>query len=114
MKLSTIVEITDARIAQKNVETDFDIAAAFASDLMSEVLTLQHDNFILITGLANIQTIRTAEMADIHFVLFVRDKKVTPQMIDLATESGIILLETRYSLYRACGLLFAKGLNYIY
>jgi hypothetical protein len=51
---------------------------AFASDLMSDVLTLKNDNLVLITGLATLQTIRTAEMADINCIIFVRNKKVSP------------------------------------
>ena len=49
--------------------------------LMSDVLTVEADDAVLITGLANIQAIRTAEMADISCILFVRDKEITPNMI---------------------------------
>ena len=71
-------------------------------------------NILLITGLANIQLIRTAEMADIEVVLLGRGKKATKEMIDLANENGIVILETPYSLFKAGGLLYENGLKPVY
>jgi hypothetical protein len=48
------------------------VQCAFASDLMSDVLTLDCNGVLLVTGLCNMQTIRTAEMADVSCILFVR------------------------------------------
>ena len=66
-----------------------EVKFGFASDLLSDVLTLSVDNLLFITGLSNLQTIRTAEMADIGQILFVRGKKVTPEMCALAKENNI-------------------------
>ncbi len=52
-------------------------ACAFGSDLMSDVLTLEDHDLLLITGLANPQTIRTAEMADIKMIIIARGKEIT-------------------------------------
>ncbi len=87
---------------------------AFASDLMSDVLTLRNDNVVLLTGLATMQTIRTAEMADINCIIFVRNKKVSQEMVELANESGIDLIECRYSMFRTSGLLYQAGLKPVY
>ena len=87
---------------------------AFASDLMSDVLTLRNDNVVLITGLATLQTIRTAEMADINCIIFVRNKKAGKEMIELANESGIDLIECRYSMFKTSGLIFQSGLKPVY
>jgi hypothetical protein len=57
---------------------------------MSDVLTLDQDNVVLITGLATLQTIRTAEMADINCIIFVRNKRATSEMIRLAGKPGLI------------------------
>jgi hypothetical protein len=35
-------------------------------------------------------------------------------MIDLATEHGIIIITTGYSMFRASGLLFSAGLEPVY
>lgn len=67
------------------------IQHAFAADLMSDVLRLNTEGLLLITGMANPQVIRTAEMADIPFILFVRDKQITAEMQQLAEENEILL-----------------------
>lgn len=90
------------------------VTKAFASDLMSDVLTLLTDNLLLITGLNNVQAIRTAEMADIRAVLFVRGKQPTEKMTELAHENGILLMGTPYSMYRTAGILYKAGLGYVF
>ena len=77
------------------------IQHAFAADLMSDVLRLNTEGLLLITGMANPQVIRTAEMADIPFILFVRDKQITAEMQQLAEENEILLLRCRQSFSRA-------------
>ncbi|MFV0269281.1 MAG: hypothetical protein ACK5HT_19320 [Draconibacterium sp.] len=114
MKLSEIISLTNARlVAGKNVESN-DVTKAFSSDLMSDVLTLDEEHILLITGLANVQLIRTAEMADIEVVLLSRNKRASQEMIDLANEVGLVLLETPYSIFRASGILYNNGLPPVY
>lgn len=91
-----------------------EVEKAFSSDLMSDVLTLDDHRILLITGLANLQLIRTVEMADIPVVLLSRNKNATPEMIELAKEIGIILLETPFSIFRASGVLYQNGLDPLY
>jgi len=69
MKLSKVAEILDAIVVCGEAHLDRDVRFGFASDLMSDVLTLSTDNMLLITGMSNLQTIRTAEMADIQQML---------------------------------------------
>ena len=87
------------------------IQHAFAADLMSDVLRLNTEGLLLITGMANPQVIRTAEMADIPFILFVRDKQITAEMQQLAEENEILLLRCRQSMFRVCGELYKAGLH---
>lgn len=91
-----------------------EIHYGFASDLMSDVLTIDTENLLLITGLNNLQTIRTSEMSDISFILFVRDKKVSAEMKDLACENGIVLIECGYSMFKTCSVLGELGLEPVY
>jgi len=113
MKLSLIVELLDARLVSGKIEGE-EIERGFCSDLMSDVLTLETDRMLLVTGMANLQTIRTAEMADIHYVLLVRNKKASKEMLNLAAESGIVLIETAMSSFRCCGILYGAGLKPVY
>ncbi len=91
-----------------------EVVHAFASDLMSDVLTGDYHKTMLLTGLSNLQSIRTAEMSDIKEVIIGRNKEVSQEMIDLARENDIILIRSNYSLYRISGLLFEAGVKPVY
>lgn len=114
MRLTEIIRLTRAHLVTGSEIEVRDIQKAFSSDLMSDVLTLDTEHILLITGLANVQLIRTAEMADIEVVLLARNKKASPEMIELAKETGLIILETPYSIFRASGILYENGLNPVY
>lgn len=114
MTVKEVKDILDANILCGEDQQNYRIEVAFASDLMSDVLTLKNDHVLLITGLANLQTIRTAEMSDISCVIFARNKKVTQDMLELARENRLIVLQCRYSVFKTCGLLFQAGIRPIY
>ncbi len=81
---------------------------------MSDVLTLDEDNILLITGLSNVQLVRTAEMADIEVVLLARNKIASDEMLEVANENDLIILQTPYSIFRVSGILYKNGLNPVY
>jgi hypothetical protein len=112
MNISLIIELLDAQVVSGKIEGEV-VEKGFCSDLMSDVLTLDTDKMLLVTGMANLQTIRTAEMADIHFILLVRNKKASKEMVKLAKESGIVILESAMS-FRCCGILYNAGLKPVY
>lgn len=114
MTIKEVCEIVGAEIVCGQSYMQKQVSNGFASDLMSDVLTLDTDNLLLITGLTNMQTLRTAEMADISCLLFVRDKRVTEEMKELAVESKMVLLECSYSMFRTVGLLYKSGLKPVY
>ncbi len=114
MKISEVIELAEATVVCGQHRMGEQVRRAFSSDLMSDVLTLDSEEILLITGLANPQAIRTAEMADIHFILLVRNKKATQEMIELARENGMVLMETSFSLFKTSGILFQAGLNPVY
>jgi len=114
MKIDEICNLLSAEIHSVVPDPELDIERAFASDLMSDVLTLMTDHLLLITGLNNIQTIRTAEMSDIGHILIVRGKRPTSKMVELAEELGIVLLSTRYSMFKASGILYTDGLEAVF
>ena len=53
-------------------------------------------------------------MAEVSYILFVRGKKVTPDMLELARENNMVLLETDHSMYHTVGELYSAGLLPIY
>ena len=113
MKISEIVKLIHARIVC-NSDKNPELHKAFASDLMSDVLTLKSDHTLLITGLVNVQVIRTAEMADINCIVFARNKKVNEDMKQMAIENDILLLESPFSVFKASGLLYQGGIKPIF
>jgi hypothetical protein len=114
VKIAEIIKLTEARLVAGKPDNPVNIERAFSSDLMSDVLTLDDHQIVLITGLANVQLIRTVEVADVPVVLLCRNKKATPEMIELAGENGIVLLETPFSIFRSSGILFQNGLKPLY
>ena len=114
MKLSEVAKILNADIRCGHEFLDREISHVFASDLMSDVLTLDSANLLLLTGLTNIQTIRTSEMADISNIVLVRNKKAGSDMLQLAKENNMVLLECSYSMFKSCGLLYETGLKPVY
>ena len=110
MKISSIQELLDADIICGDKSLDKHVYSACGSDMMSDVLAYVKDQAVLLTGLVNSQVIRTAEMMDMVCIVFVRSKRPTPEMIQLAEESGIVLLSSKLRMYEACGKLYSGGL----
>ncbi len=117
IEVKTIGEITGiigGRIICGREKIGDRVEHAFASDLMSDVLTVEKDNLLLITGLANLQAVRTAEMSDIACIVFARNKKISSDIIALAEETGITLIECPYSVFRISGELYKAGVKPVF
>ena len=110
MILCDIQKILDADVLACQDALDIEVKTIKASDLMSDVLTLNDSGVLLLTGLANLQAIRTAEIAELSAIVFVRGKRPDQAVIDLAEQKRIPLLTTRLPMYESCGLLFQNGL----
>jgi serine kinase of HPr protein (carbohydrate metabolism regulator) len=113
MKISEIVKLIHAKVVC-NSKQKLELYQAFASDLMSDVLRLESEHTLLITGLVNVQVIRTAEMADINCIVFARNKKVSEEMKQVAMENDILLLESPFSVFKTSGLLYQGGIKPIF
>ena len=110
MKISEIKELLDAEVVCGESLLEKEVHSACGSDMMSDVLAYVKDQAVLLTGLVNPQVVRTAEMMDMVCIVFVRSKCPTEEMVELAAESGLVLLKTRKRMYEACGKLYAAGL----
>ena len=77
MKLKEVVEIVQGTILTRGSDMDMEVKYCGAMDLMSDALAYLPPGSMLLTGLKNIQAIRTAEMAYVTAVLFVRGKVPT-------------------------------------
>jgi len=110
MKISEMQKLLEARVLCCEENVDNHVYSACGCDLMSDVLAYVKDQAVLLTGLVNPQVIRTAVMMDMVCIVFVRSKIPTEEMLELARESGIVIMVTDKRLYEACGLLYSNGL----
>lgn len=111
MKLTQVQTILEAEVISGHDWLEIQAACACGADLMSDVLAFTKEKTLLLTGLTNIQVIRTAEISDLVGIVFVRGKRPGPEVIGLATQKGIPLLVCSHPMYEACGLLYTKGLR---
>ncbi len=111
MKLSQIVEALEARVLSGDDLLEKDIDTCGASDLMSDILAGLSEGSILLTGLTTVQVIRTAMVAEVGAVVFVRAKTPPQEVIDLAQEQELPLISSPYSMFVSCGRLHACNLT---
>ncbi len=110
MTLDTITQLLEAHFLHEDTRHTHEVSHFFASDLMSDVLFLNNrdnEDTLLISGLANVQCLITAEVLDIKAILFVRGKTLDPTLLELATQKGIICLASPLTMYEVCGRLWA-------
>ena len=110
MKISEIKSILNAELICGEEFIENEVFTACGSDMMSDVLAFVKDQAVLLTGLVNMQVVRTAEMMDMRCIVFVRGKKPGPEIIALARAADIAVLATDERMYPACGKLYANGL----
>ena len=86
----------DLICGEENLDTP--VHDACGSDMMSDVLAFVKNQTVLLTGLVNIQMVRTADMMD-------------EDMPALARRRGMVLLSTPLRMFEACGILWENGLR---
>jgi len=111
MKVSEAVALLEGQFFTGEEKADREIASACGADLMSDVMAFVKDRVLLLTGLVNPQVIRTAELLDIHAIIFVRGKVPGRDMMEMAEESDIILAGTKLPMFLSCGKLYEAGLK---
>ena len=111
MKLSEIVEALDATVLVGDDKIDSDVQTCGASDLMSDILAAVSEGCILLTGLTTVQVIRTAMVAGVGAVVFVRGKVPPQEVIELAESEGLPLISSPYSMFVSSGRLHACNLT---
>ena len=110
MKLREVLELIEGNVISKDADLDQEIQMGCGADLMSDVLAFTHEGTLLMSGLTNPQVVRTAEMAGIKAIVFVRSKLPPPETISLAEDKGIPLLASKYTMFETCGRLYRAGL----
>jgi hypothetical protein len=83
------------------------VTGVVAADLMSDVLVDARPGHVLVTGLVNVQVIRTAAIADLAAVVFARGKAVPADIVNLAKQMKVPVFASHDSLFEAAGRLYA-------
>jgi len=110
MELSQIIKLINGKLLTDPSIEEKEIVGAMGADLMSDVLASIQPEAVLLTGLCNPQVVRTALIADIRAIVFVRGKNPALETIALANEEKIPLVTTTAGLFEACGILYGAGL----
>lgn len=112
MKISEVAAILDAQVLTGEELLDYEVHSACGSDMMSDVLAYVKEEGVLLTGLMNVQVIRTLLMMDMNCVIFVRGKIPPEGIVEFAAESGVAVLQTDLPMFESCGRLYAAGLGH--
>ena len=111
LTLGKIAELLSCQIIIGESIMDKKVENCFCADLMSDVLAYAQPNSVLLTGLANAQSVRTADVADFFAVIFLRGKQPNQASIECAKQSNIALLTTKHNTIDACGILYTQGIS---
>ena len=89
MRLEEVITVIYGRVLTDGVVLRAEVEGGCGADLMSDVLASVQPHAVLLTGLCNPQVVRTAQMADVAAIVFVRGKMPGQDVIDLANEAEI-------------------------
>ncbi len=111
MKIKEVIKLLDAQVLAGSDFLGDEVFSAFGCDLMSDVLAFVDNHTLLLTGLTNLQVVRTAEMMDMRVIVFVRGKKPDSELLKLAEKKDMVILATELPMYPSCGILYSNGLG---
>jgi predicted transcriptional regulator len=111
MNLMDVKTILKAEVFFGDDKLATNVTAGTGSDLMSDMLRVPKTGVVLLSGLNTVQLVRTSVIAGVAAVVLVRGKRPTPDMIAQASEHGLPLLSTPFTMFSACGRLFSRGLR---
>jgi predicted transcriptional regulator len=110
MNVKELVKIVKGTVLTPNVPLTHEVKGGCGADLMSDVLASIKPEAALLTGLCNIQVVRTAQMADVCAIVFVRGKMPQHETIELAARENIPLITSPFGTFELCGRLYKAGL----
>lgn len=111
MKLVEIRDILECEVLTGEDDLSTEVETVVASDGMSEILAFAHPGALMITGLTNVQSVRTADIANVRAIVYIRGKRPDDRAIAIARESNIPVLATALGMFNVCGILRELGLK---
>jgi len=111
MRLDEIRDVLGCEVLTGGNHLEVEVDVVLASDGMSEILTCQSPGGLMITGLATVHSVRTADVGDLSAIVFVRGKRPNEKVVELARQKGIPLLATQLGMFDVCAILRERGLR---
>ncbi len=111
MTLRQVRELVGAEVLAGEDLLDRPVDKGCGADLLSDVLAVTEEGFLLVTGMVTPQEVRVAEVMNACAVLFVRGKRPPSQVVEYAQGAGIPLLATQKGMFETCGILYGNGLR---
>jgi len=111
MKISEVRDILKATILTGNDRLERTVIGAGGADIMDAFLAAATKDAVILTGMTGDDVIRTAKVADVGAVVFVRGKKPHDSALELARSYKLPTMVTSYSLFVASGKLYMNGLR---
>jgi hypothetical protein len=111
MRLEMLRDLLRCEVLTGADALDTEIDMAVASDAMSVVLASPHPRALMITGLTNIQSVRTAHISGLPAIMYVRGSRPTEATIKLARDNKTVLLSTKLGMFDSCGILYSCGIR---
>jgi predicted transcriptional regulator len=111
VKLAEIKDVLRCEVLAGEGHLATDVETVVASDGMSEILAFASPGALMMTGLTNVQSVRTADIANVCAIVYIRGKRPDEKTLGLARERNIPVLATRLGMFDACGILHELGLK---
>ena len=112
MRLDEIKNALQCEILTKNNDLSLvEVDTVLASDGMSDILASPHPGALMVTGLTNIQSVMTANFADVKAIVYIRGKVPNENTVSFAQQKGIFVMTTKLDMFDVCGLLWEYGMK---
>ncbi len=105
MKLEAIKDILQCNVLTGDLDLSIEVDTVVASDGMREILAFHTPGALMITGLTNIQSVRTADIADVRAIVYIRGKWPNEKVVELARDKNIVVMATGLGMFDVCGIL---------
>jgi hypothetical protein len=109
MKLSELASKTGLKTVNKYEDKHFE--SVYISDMVSDIITGAKANGLLITLQTHKSLIAAANLVDVAGIIFVKGKKPSDDVVELANKAGIALFVSEADAWSVALQLFDLGIK---
>lgn len=107
MKLSELAEKIGAKIvANHQKAASIEVVRVYAGDNISDILNQVTGTTLLVTNLSHTLLPRVADLMDGQGICLVNGITPKSEMVEAATEHGIVLMVSPVGMFETCGRLY--------